>query len=107
MCLQEAEQKRTQDADQKSKDELAQTIKASEDEQMRKKLEEEQAFKNAQLNSMFEAGGSGAAAAGNGGGLGGTSALPSIGGGRGRGAALFDEIQINDDDNADVRADKE
>ena len=54
---------------------------------------------------MFAAGGGGAAAGD--GGMGGTSALPSIGGGRARGAALFDEIQINDDDDADVRADKE
>ena len=72
---------------------------------MRKKLEAEEAERNAKINSIFDSsgGGGGATSLGM---SGGTSALPSIGM-KAQAAAIFDEIEINDDDTDDIKANKE
>ena len=65
----------------------------------------EQAAKNAKLDSMFSGNGQSAAAASSSGAKG-LSSLPSIGGSMAKNAALFDEIQIKDDDTDDIKANK-
>ena len=97
---QEAEKKKAEEA-KDFEAQLAQATKESENDEMRRQLELEKAAKNAQLDAMFN--NAGAAAAG---GSGAASSLPSIGG-KGKAAALFDEIQIKDDDTDDVKANKE
>ena len=82
---------------------MQQTIKQSEEFEIRKKLEAEEAEKNAKISSIFDNVGGGGGAANL---SADTSAFPAIGL-KAQAAAIFDEIEIKDDDTDDVKANKE